>query len=202
MTAPSSIDSAHFLLEQLTQASADLLRRMLTTFIHTLMSAEADAVCGAEYRARSEARTNVRNGYRSREFNTRAGTLAFAWRGSLQWSRHLWKDVPPTEVLRVFRSSRHRRRVGADLPAARYRGRSWRSCVRLRGAPACSLPVARRAGVAPCEAPRAPVCCADVQPAAVPWRGSGLGPACVIAARGAACCGDCPQPACRARVRW
>jgi putative transposase len=110
MTAPSSIDPAHFLLEQLTQASADLLRRMLTTFIHTLMSAEADAVCGAEYRARSEVRTNVRDGYRSREFNTRAGTLAFAWRRSLQWSRHLWKDVPPTGVLRVFRSSRHRRR--------------------------------------------------------------------------------------------
>ena len=70
MTAPSSIDPAHFLSEQLAQASPDLLHSMLTTFINTLMSAEADAVCGAEYGARSEARTNVRNGYRGREFDT------------------------------------------------------------------------------------------------------------------------------------
>ena len=40
----------------------DLLRQMLTTFINALMSAEADAVCGAEYGARSAERTNVRNG--------------------------------------------------------------------------------------------------------------------------------------------
>ena len=49
MTAPSSIDPARFLHEQLESASPDLLRSMLTTFINTLMSAEADAVCGAEY---------------------------------------------------------------------------------------------------------------------------------------------------------
>jgi putative transposase len=78
MTAPSSIDPAHFLHEQLAQASPDLLRQMLTTFINTLMSAEADAVCGAEYGARSAERTNTRNGYRPREFDTRAGTLDVA----------------------------------------------------------------------------------------------------------------------------
>jgi putative transposase len=78
MTAPSSIDPAHFLHEQLAQASPDLLRQMLTTFIDTLMSAEADAVCGAEYGERSPERTNVRNGYRPREFETRAGTLELA----------------------------------------------------------------------------------------------------------------------------
>ena len=75
MTAPSSIDPAHFLHEQLAQASPDLLRQMLTTFIDALMSAEADAVCGAEYGARSTERTNTRNGYRTRELDTRAGTL-------------------------------------------------------------------------------------------------------------------------------
>ena len=78
MTAPSSIDPAHFLHEQLAQASPDLLRQLLTTLINTLMSAEADAVCGAGYGQRSEARTNVRNGYRTREFDTRAGTLEVA----------------------------------------------------------------------------------------------------------------------------
>ena len=46
MTAPSSIDQTRFLHEQLGSASPDLLRQMLTTFMNTLMSAEADAVCG------------------------------------------------------------------------------------------------------------------------------------------------------------
>ena len=78
MTAPSSIDPARFLSEQLAQASPDLLRQLLSTFIDTLMSAEADAVCGAEYRQRSPERTNTRNGYRLREFDTRAGTLDVA----------------------------------------------------------------------------------------------------------------------------
>src|SRR3954467_8020056 len=73
MTAPSSIDPAHFLHEQLAQASPDLLRQMLRTFINTLMSAEADAVCGAEYGVRSGEGTNVRTGSRPGEFDTRAG---------------------------------------------------------------------------------------------------------------------------------
>jgi putative transposase len=51
---------------------------MLTTFINTLMSAEADAVCGAAWGERSSERTNSRNGYRAREFDTRAGTLEVA----------------------------------------------------------------------------------------------------------------------------
>jgi putative transposase len=78
MTAPSSIDPARFLHEHLASASPDLLRQMLTTFINTLMSAEADAVCGAAYGESSPERTNVRNGYRHREFDTRAGTLDVA----------------------------------------------------------------------------------------------------------------------------
>src|SRR5947208_1219022 len=78
MTAPSSIDPTAFLHEQLSQAGPDLLRQMLTPFINTLMSAEADAVCGAGYGSRSAERTNLRNGYRIREFDTRAGTLEVA----------------------------------------------------------------------------------------------------------------------------
>ncbi|MGG7444298.1 IS256 family transposase [Zafaria sp. J156] len=78
MTAPHVIDPARFLSEQLAQASPDLMRQMLSTFINALMSAEADAVCGAEYGARSEDRTNSRNGYRARPFDTRAGTLEAA----------------------------------------------------------------------------------------------------------------------------
>lgn len=78
MTAPSSIDPTRFLHEQLGSASPDLLRSMLTTFMNTLMSAEADAICGAAYGESSPERTNVRNGYRVREFDTRAGTLDVA----------------------------------------------------------------------------------------------------------------------------
>src|SRR3954471_4890359 len=78
MTAAPMIDPARFLHEQLAQASPDLLRQMLTTFINTLMSAEADAVCGADYGQVSPDRTNRRNGYRPREFDTRAGTLELA----------------------------------------------------------------------------------------------------------------------------
>jgi transposase-like protein len=78
MTVTPSIDAARLLEEQLAQASPDLLRELLTTFINTLMSAEADAVCGAAYGTVSEDRTNRRNGYRGREFDTRAGTLDLA----------------------------------------------------------------------------------------------------------------------------
>jgi transposase-like protein len=78
MTAPSSIDPARFLHDQLESASPDLLRSMLATFINALMSAEADAVCGAPYGLPGPERVNVRNGYRHRDFDTRAGTLDVA----------------------------------------------------------------------------------------------------------------------------
>ncbi|MGH3834064.1 MAG: IS256 family transposase [Pseudonocardiaceae bacterium] len=78
MPAPSIIDPTRFLHEQLACASPDLLRSMLTTFINTLMSAEADAACGAGYGETSPDRVNTRNGYRHREFDTRAGTVDVA----------------------------------------------------------------------------------------------------------------------------
>ncbi len=78
MTAPHFIDPARFLSEQLEQASPDLMRQMLTTFINALMSAEAEAVCGAEYGQVSADRVNSRNGYRHRDFDTRTGTLDVA----------------------------------------------------------------------------------------------------------------------------
>ena len=78
MTVTTSIDPARLLEEQLAQASPDLLRELLGTFINTLLSAEADAVCGAEYGAVTPERVNRRNGYRHRDFDTRAGTLDVA----------------------------------------------------------------------------------------------------------------------------
>ena len=75
MTANPSIDPARFLAEHLERAEPDLLRSMLKTFIDALMGAEADALCGAPYGARTQERVNFRNGYRSREWDTRAGTI-------------------------------------------------------------------------------------------------------------------------------
>ncbi len=57
------------------EGGSDLVREMLKAFAEQLMSAEADAVCGAAYGERSEERTNRRNGYRERAFDTRAGTI-------------------------------------------------------------------------------------------------------------------------------
>jgi putative transposase len=78
MTVDASIDPARMLEEHLAQASPDLLRELLATFVNALLSAEADAVCGADYGAISPERTNRRNGYRHRDFDTRAGTLDLA----------------------------------------------------------------------------------------------------------------------------
>jgi transposase-like protein len=72
MTVTPSIDPARLIEEQLAQASPDLLRELLTLFINSLMSAEVDAVCGAAYGTTSPDRTNRRNGYRPRAFDTRA----------------------------------------------------------------------------------------------------------------------------------
>ena len=78
MVAHPSIDPTDFLHEHLAQASPDLLRSLLSSMIDTLMSAEADAICGAAHGERSAQRVNQRNGYRHRDFDTRAGTLDVA----------------------------------------------------------------------------------------------------------------------------
>ena len=78
MTAPTSIDPGRFLHEQLAQASPDLMRDLLSTFIDALLSAEADAVCGAGWGQVSSERVNRRNGYRHRDLDTRVGTIDVA----------------------------------------------------------------------------------------------------------------------------
>ena len=50
---PNSIDLPAFMAEHLQRAEPDLLRSMLSTFVQALMSAEADAICGAPYGERS-----------------------------------------------------------------------------------------------------------------------------------------------------
>ena len=55
MTASHPIDVEKLLADQLASASPDLLRNLLSTFIAALMSAEADALCGAGYGERRAA---------------------------------------------------------------------------------------------------------------------------------------------------
>ena len=74
----TQIDPAQLLNEQLESASPDLLRQMMSTFIATLMGADVDALCGAGYGVPSSQRTNSRNGYRHRDFDTRVGTIDVA----------------------------------------------------------------------------------------------------------------------------
>jgi putative transposase len=78
MTATPSIELPAWMAEQLSQASPDLLKSMIQTFAEALMSADADAVCGAAYGQRSPDRRNTRNGYRSRGWDTRAGSIELA----------------------------------------------------------------------------------------------------------------------------
>jgi len=74
-TDPKSIDLSEYMTEHLQRAEPDLLRSLLQTFVEALMGAEADAICGAAYGTRSPERVNTRNGYRAREWDTRAGTI-------------------------------------------------------------------------------------------------------------------------------
>ena len=78
MTAPHIVDPAGLLSQALTDASPDLMRELLQTMINALLSADADAVVGAEWGQPSPDRLTHRNGYRHRDLDTRAGTIDVA----------------------------------------------------------------------------------------------------------------------------
>jgi len=69
------MDVNEWLRKQLEEADPDLLREMVRSFAETLMSADADEVCGAPYGTVSPDRVNRRNGYRTRRWDTRVGTI-------------------------------------------------------------------------------------------------------------------------------
>jgi transposase-like protein len=74
----TTMDLSGWLRKQLEEASPDLLRAMVKEFAEALMSADADAVCGAGYGERSPERVNRRNGYRERDWDTRVGSIELA----------------------------------------------------------------------------------------------------------------------------
>lgn len=74
MVAPT-MDALGWLRKQLDEAEPDLLRSMVKTFAESLMNAEVDSICNAAYGERTPERTNSRNGYRERDWDTRAGSM-------------------------------------------------------------------------------------------------------------------------------
>src|ERR1700682_2289518 len=78
MTTAHDIDLPAVLADRLSTTRPAVLRELLTMFLHTLMGAEADALCGAGYGERRADRTNQRNGYRHRQFDTRTGSFDLA----------------------------------------------------------------------------------------------------------------------------
>ena len=78
MTAPHILDPAGLLREALSEASPDMMRHLLQTMINTLLSADADAVVGAEWGKPAPGRATQRNGYRHRDLDTRVGTVDVA----------------------------------------------------------------------------------------------------------------------------
>jgi putative transposase len=78
MTAPHIVDPGTVLAEALAEASPDLMRQLLQRMINALLSADADAVVGAEWGRPSPDRITHRNGYRHRDLDTRVGTIDVA----------------------------------------------------------------------------------------------------------------------------
>jgi transposase-like protein len=74
----NNMDPVAWLRKHLEDEGNDLLAEMIKTFAEQLMDAEAQGLCGAAYGEVSADRVNFRNGYRSRELDTRAGTIELA----------------------------------------------------------------------------------------------------------------------------
>jgi len=73
-----SVNGLSWLRKQIETADADLLREMVKAFAEALMGAEVDSLCGAGYGEVSPDRVNCRNGYRTRRWDSRVGTMALA----------------------------------------------------------------------------------------------------------------------------
>lgn len=72
------VEGLAWLRKQVLEADRDVLAEMVKAVVEALMGAEADTRCGAAYGQRSPSRINHRNGYRSRRWDTRVGSLELA----------------------------------------------------------------------------------------------------------------------------
>ena len=76
--AGPTMDLPTWLRKQLESSTPDVLRELVHMVAEALMSVEVDGACNAAYGERSDERTNVRNGYRTRRWDTRVGTIDLA----------------------------------------------------------------------------------------------------------------------------
>lgn len=65
-------------IDVLREADGDRLRAIVLQALNEIMDAEVTEACNAPYGARSSSRTNYRNGYRRRSWDTRVGRLELA----------------------------------------------------------------------------------------------------------------------------
>src|SRR5205085_4429759 len=86
-----TMDALSWLRKQLDEDCPDLVRALLERFAGELMSAEADALCGAAYGERSPERVNKQNGYRHRRWHTRCVAQHAAWSSKSRVSRAPWR---------------------------------------------------------------------------------------------------------------
>jgi putative transposase len=77
VNVPTAIEAGAWLGKYLEGADSntDLTRAMLKAFAEAVMSAQASMQCNAGYFERTEERENSRNGYRTRPWDTRVGTI-------------------------------------------------------------------------------------------------------------------------------
>ena len=72
---PDNMDALEWLPKHLEAEGSDLLREMVRTFAERLMSAEVEVLCNVGYAELTPERTNSRNDYRSRQLDTRVGSV-------------------------------------------------------------------------------------------------------------------------------
>jgi transposase-like protein len=74
----TTMDAMELVRKHLEASGEDQLREMVKLMAEGLMDAEAQALCGAPFGATSPERVNQRNGYRSRRWDTRVGSIELA----------------------------------------------------------------------------------------------------------------------------
>ena len=73
--ATKRMDFSSFVSKLLAEDDTDVLREGVRVLAQALMDAEVSTQIGAELYERTEARTAQRNGYRTRTWDTRVGTV-------------------------------------------------------------------------------------------------------------------------------
>jgi putative transposase len=74
----ANMDALALLRKRFEEAGGDMPREMLKAVVEKLMGAEVNALCNADFGERTGERTNRRNGYRQRGWDTRVGSIDLA----------------------------------------------------------------------------------------------------------------------------